>query len=272
MIRSKKTKRQVPGKKKGSAVKQRTKAKAKKMVKKPSSKKPNAKKATKAKKKPGKKPGSSTPRPKDGIKVGGETPKPSLNLPAKIDKASADSPKMGAPSKITRELVDRICNIIRMGMYPDVACAAAGLRRPTIFDWFKRGALGDDSENGLYIYFSDSVWQAQAEGEMRDLSQVDIAANGRPAEFDAAGNKVMDAIKPVWAAAAWKLQKRHQQRWGEQQLKNLGLGTGGSQSISQAQKEAEIKSTQMDDEAMDMIEKLSEKLTIIDAETGEVEE
>lgn len=101
---------------------------------------------------------------------------------------------MPRPTKLTREVVDRIVMLIRAGNYLETAAAAAGVDRVTLFRWLRRGTTDDGTE--LEHELSYGVIKASAEAEARDVALIAKAAS------------------EDWRAAAWRLEKRHQDRWG----------------------------------------------------------
>lgn len=100
----------------------------------------------------------------------------------------------GRPTKLTPAVADRVVELVRGGNYVEVAAAAVGVARSTVFDWMRRGARG---KRGAYRDFSVAIEKAQAEAEMGLLGLIDKAAD-----------------KGVWTAAAWRLERMHPERWG----------------------------------------------------------
>lgn len=139
---------------------------------------------------------------------------------------------VGRPSKLNKDVQDRIAGAIRAGSYIETAAALAGINKDTFYDWLRRGGRGEPD----YKNFSDAVEKALADGEMRDLMVIDRAAQGRPAQFlyvkgpdgkdtselvkDADGNPIMSmpATRPEWTAAAWRLERKFPKRWGRKEV------------------------------------------------------
>jgi hypothetical protein len=80
------------------------------------------------------------------------------------------------------------------------AAAAAGVHRVTVHWWLRKGADGTEP----YATFADRVHRALAEGELRMLAIIDKAA-----------------LRDVWQAAAWKLERKWPQRWAQAQKHEL---------------------------------------------------
>jgi len=102
--------------------------------------------------------------------------------------------KRGRKTKLTPELTEKICALVRAHNYIETAAAYAGLSKNTLYDWLRRGAR---QQSGLYREFSDALTQALAHSEIADVARISLAA--------AAGN---------WRAVAWRLERRFPERWG----------------------------------------------------------
>jgi hypothetical protein len=131
---------------------------------------------------------------------------------------------MGRPTVLTPEIQEKICTAIEAGNYMDIAAVYAGVPRPTFMDWLKWGARynqaiekGDGKENpdhAIYGNFSYAVDQAMARSEIRDVVQIDKHA------------------KKSWQAAAWKLERRFQTRWGRKEQVDMNHSGGMGVEVS----------------------------------------
>jgi transposase len=142
-------------------------------------------------------------------------------------KAGRKERAQGRPTLITDERVAKIAEGIARGMYPEGAAARAGLCKKTFYNWLRRGeraldALPDDlraepaswegavpGEELPFARFLHSVETAEAEAEFVDLSVV--TAHSRRS----------------WQAAAWKLERRHPQKYGRMNRVELSGPEGG---------------------------------------------
>jgi transposase len=111
---------------------------------------------------------------------------------------------MHGNSKLTPELAEKICNVLRAGNYVDTAAAYAGICKDTYYDWLRRGAraakANDTSEaEAPYRAFHAAVEQALAAAEIRDVALIGKAANDQ------------------WQAAAWRLERRYPEKWGRRE-------------------------------------------------------
>lgn len=129
--------------------------------------------------------------------------------------------KPGRPTILTDELIKKVSTLILAGAYIETACAACGFAKQLYFEWLKLGNKRSDLELALtnaetdeqvdeieraisqidpiYQQFTDSIKKAVVEGEIRDLMRVDQAA-----------------VKS-WQAAAWKLERKHPERWSRKE-------------------------------------------------------
>jgi transposase len=101
--------------------------------------------------------------------------------------------RMARPVKLTTHLKEQIALAIRTGNYIEVAAAFAGVSKDTLYRWLRQG---QKARSGPYREFSDAVERAMAESEIRD-----VAIIGKAAEES-------------WQAAAWRLERKHPERWG----------------------------------------------------------
>lgn len=104
--------------------------------------------------------------------------------------------KTGRPCKLTPEIQEKISEYLANGCYLETAAACAGIVKNTLYDWMRIAAK--DNEEGKqtkFTSFSDAVEKAMAEAEMKDI------------------NRIEDAAKKNWFAAAWRLERRNPKRW-----------------------------------------------------------
>lgn len=100
----------------------------------------------------------------------------------------------GRPTKISAVRLHALCESLAAGNFVSTACATSGIHRSTFYEWLR---LGDQTMSPKrYRDFSDAVRRAIAEGEARDLSVIDAAAQSGD-----------------WKAAVWRLERRFPGRW-----------------------------------------------------------
>jgi hypothetical protein len=126
----------------------------------------------------------------------------------------------GQPTKLTKEVQERIVSQIRIGGYLRYAVEAGGIGYTTFQNWLERGEkyeAGDGPERDKpYFDFAIEVKKAMAQDALRMQSIVTRAA-----------------MAGEWKAAAWSLEKKHRAGYGEQpqggaSITIRGGGGGGS--------------------------------------------
>lgn len=100
--------------------------------------------------------------------------------------------RRGRPTKLNREVIDRLLLAVRNGSTLETAAALAGVDQSTLFRWIQRGKMGQ----APYAQFVVDLEQALAVAEIRDLTRIRRAAE-----------------RGVWQAAAWHLERRWPERW-----------------------------------------------------------
>ncbi len=112
----------------------------------------------------------------------------------------------GRPTKLNSEVTDRIISAIRAGNYLDTSAAHAGIHRDTLHAWLRDGANGKSAELQA---FSDAVQKAIGDAEALHVA------------------RIADATKTHWQAAAWWLERRYPDRWGQKLRQEITGAEGG---------------------------------------------
>lgn len=107
--------------------------------------------------------------------------------------------KGGRPSKLTSELREEICIFIKAGCFIETTCGMVGINKSTYYDWMKRGK--ESRRPNRYRTFYEEVTKAQAICETRLVAIISKAEETQ------------------WRAAAWKLERKHPERWGKPKTK-----------------------------------------------------
>ena len=97
---------------------------------------------------------------------------------------------MGRNCKLTKELTEKICELIRSGNYVKVAAQACGICEGTYYNWVKQG---EKAKSGKYFEFLKLTTRAKAEFETTAVKEI--------------GYKYK----------SWLLERRHPDRWGNKQ-------------------------------------------------------
>lgn len=107
---------------------------------------------------------------------------------------------MARPSKLTDETIEKICEAIRAGSYPESAAEFAGISVRTFWRWFDRGTK---VRSGIYKRFVRAVQKAERDGEVALAAMV---RKGAPKD---------------WRAAAFLLERRYAERWARKEQVNV---------------------------------------------------
>lgn len=109
--------------------------------------------------------------------------------------------RTGRPTKLNREIHERIVLLLEKGNYFETAAAAAGIHRNVLREWIKKGSRAmDDDVPSEYRAFAEDVLKAMAEAEIDNVNVI------RDAAIDSRN----------WTARAWLLERRHPERWAKQ--------------------------------------------------------
>ena len=119
-----------------------------------------------------------------------------------MDEEQNSKRHIGRRTKLTPEIRDKICELVRAGNYGEVAARCAGIHPATFYRWQERGREG----RAPYGEFCDCLEKATAEAEARNIVTIQKASQEQ------------------WQAAAWFLERKHHERWGRRD--RLGLEGG----------------------------------------------
>lgn len=109
------------------------------------------------------------------------------------------------------EKTNSILAALRGGNYIETAAALADVNKECVFNWLRRGAR---ESKGKYHDFSVAVQKAMAYAEAKDLQNIQRAGD--------AGD---------WKASAWRLSKRHGDRWGDRETVRIGGEPGNPVAV-----------------------------------------
>lgn len=133
---------------------------------------------------------------------------------------------MARPTKLTAKITEAVCDAIREGLSIEGACSHAGIARSTFHDWVSRGEDGEAE----FSDFADQTARARAEVEERLLGSIEWAAGkrmrrralGTGSDFETFEEEERD-----WRAAAWLLERKFPEAYGNKQtLEHTGKDGG----------------------------------------------
>tara|TARA_R100000664_G_scaffold34236_1_gene55479 strand:- start:6368 stop:6841 length:474 start_codon:yes stop_codon:yes gene_type:complete len=116
---------------------------------------------------------------------------------------------LGAPVKLTPEVIRTLVNALQAGAYVETAVAHANISKTSYYEWIKKGGaermrlekgLKPRKTFGLFLDLLNAVEKAQADAELRDLAIISKAST------------------EDWRASAWKLERRNPSKWGRQRI------------------------------------------------------
>jgi hypothetical protein len=137
---------------------------------------------------------------------------------------------MARPSKLTKQVQERICSAIRAGNYPAVAAVAAGISEATFYRWMEQGRTAG---KGPHRDFYEAVKQAEAESEVHAVAIL------------------RKEMKGDWRAAVALLERRHAGRWRRQQHHQL--------TVEDERPVLDLR--RLSDRELKSLEKISDRLT-----------
>lgn len=147
----------------------------------------------------------------------------------------------GTTPRLTESLIEEIAVAIRNGAYVETAAALCGISKDTFYRWL-RAAEGEDASD-LPQKLSDAVKRAMAESELRDLAVIDKAAQ-----------------QGAWQAAAWRLERKHADRWGRQATVQVQHSGAEGKPIEIADRSETLKKVLLDPAALIALETLEAKI------------
>lgn len=126
---------------------------------------------------------------------------------------------MGRPTKLTKDVQQKIVSALTAGNYQDTAAAFAGVSKQTFYNWMERGRIENEriaaghkprKAETPFVDFLDAVESARAQAEVRSVGLISKAAN-----------------EGTWQAAAWYLERSHPQKWARINRTEISGPDGG---------------------------------------------
>lgn len=131
---------------------------------------------------------------------------------------------MAGKTKLTKQLTDEVCKALKLGAYVETAAASVGIDRITLHKWLKKGAReADKGQTSIHRSFQEAIQRAFAAAELADLNTISQHADGffveKKKTVTYANGTVEKTVERTfrrdWQAAAWRLERKHADRWGK---------------------------------------------------------
>lgn len=120
----------------------------------------------------------------------------------------------GRPTKLTKEIIDKVCSAIYAGNYAKIAAQLSGISESTYYAWMAEAEK--EGCDPLFLEFSESVERAEAAAEVEAVALIrQSAKNGNAKD------------------AQWLLERKHGERWGRNdKLRQEITGANGALELS----------------------------------------
>jgi transposase len=102
----------------------------------------------------------------------------------------------GRKTKLTPQLIKNAERLLKGGNYVNTVCEYLGIGESTWYRWMEEG---EQAQTGLKREFWESIKKAEAEAEIRLITDL---------------QKIADEDRS-WQAIAWMLERKYPSRWGK---------------------------------------------------------
>ena len=158
---------------------------------------------------------------------------------------------MGRRSKLNDKLIEKACEYIRAGNYAKMVCQYLDISEVTYYDWIKKAEAQEVAKrSSIYTKFLKSIKRAEAEAEIRNVTIIQNEA------------------KKTWQAAAWYLERKHKDRWGQQSKVHL---SGSVENTGKQTLEIVDLSAMTKEELDETLRKMVARIENIGMQTSEIE-
>ena len=134
---------------------------------------------------------------------------------------------VGRPSKLTPQSEKLLLDGVKLGATYADSAAYAGVSVTTVANWIERGKT---SQSGEYFDFWHKLELARSQGKVELLTKIEKAATDGD-----------------WRAAAWKLERRDPEGYGQQ----VKMRHGGDDSAPPIRSEHQVFTIEIDRRSLD---------------------
>jgi transposase len=119
----------------------------------------------------------------------------------------------GRKSKLTPQLIKDAVKLLKGGSYVSTVCEFIGIDPSTWYRWMREGKK---AKSGLKSQFYHAIKKADAEAEIRMVTDIQKIANENQ----------------TWQALAWMLERKYPERWGRREKFSADVSHTGKVSES----------------------------------------
>ncbi|MGP4063079.1 hypothetical protein [Halobacillus sp. H74] len=144
---------------------------------------------------------------------------------------------MGRKTKLTEQLINKAERLIKAGNYNMVVCEYLNIHPSTWYKWMQEG---EKAKSGRKKEFFDRVKKAEAEAEVRLITDLQKIASDNNS----------------WQGIAWMLERKYPERWGKKDKVSADLNHSGQVTNK---KEIEVDITKRIDQYEDIYSKVAQR-------------
>lgn len=112
---------------------------------------------------------------------------------------------MARKTKLTKDLIEQAEKLIKLGNYNTTVTQYLGIHQSTWYKWMQDG---ENAKSGLKKELFDRIKSAESHAEIRNVQLIQNAGNN------------------TWQAAAWYLERKFPDRWGNKEKMQLSGDVG----------------------------------------------
>lgn len=145
----------------------------------------------------------------------------------------------GRKTKLNQKLINDAARLLKGGNYIDTVCEFLGIGTSTWFRWMREG---EESKSGLKRQFWEAVKKAEAEAEIRLVTDLQKIASE----------------DQKWQAIAWMLERKYPDKWGRKDRLQAEIQHSGKDG-GPIKVEQKVNLSNLSDEELLVLEGIVEK-------------